>query len=732
MTVGTSTPPTLEVRPVGIPAELRGLPQWVVWRWEKRDGRWSKPPRQATNPSRYAKSTDPGTWGTADQALAAYWRKSNRHRDADGVGFVLSPDDPYAGIDLDHVRDPDTGKIEPWALDIVRNLDSYSEVSPSGTGLRIMARGGLPDGGRKRGRIEAYDSGRYLTLTGHALPGFDVIGDRTGELAAFHAAYLADPKPEAVPEQRPAATLGDEELLAKARRARNGVAFDKLYRGEWEGAGHASQSEGDLALVASLLFWTGGDPTAVDRLFRASGLFRPKWDERHGARTYGEATIATAMASATDFYTPNRAERRRDDRRNGGSPELEQASPPWTPTLIVTEEQSTLAAAQEHYVRRFVAYAGRRTDAPPEFLEAVGWSLLSAVTGRRARLRLTVGDVHPTLWLIEVADSTLWRKSTALNFGKDQLARSEQGLLVPDDFSPQRLVGFMAEHDGEAALLMRDEWSSLYASLNKAEYMLGGKQVMIALFDGRPYQRQLMGTKRPGQDREPEVIRIESPFLTIMAATQTELLLDQAKPEDVASGFLSRFSMIRPKSRPPRKDVDLLHQDTEHEAEQLASELRALGRKGAIDLRVEDGVLAEWNAYQAAVEDQAEEAPLTSIAGPVFQRHAMTALKLAMLLGFARDGFIRKADLAVGIVQAEGWRLGSYDVLAAIGPSREEKQFVKAAAFLRRKGDCHRRDLMQALRLDSKSADLLESTLEQRGVIRVVNSGRGKSYQVLA
>lgn len=53
------------------------------------------------------------------------------------VGFVFTRDDPFVGIDLDHCRDPETGKIKPWALEIVAKLNSYSEVSPSGTGLHI-------------------------------------------------------------------------------------------------------------------------------------------------------------------------------------------------------------------------------------------------------------------------------------------------------------------------------------------------------------------------------------------------------------------------------------------------------------------------------------------------------------------------------------------------------------------------------------------------------------------
>jgi primase-polymerase (primpol)-like protein len=89
-----------------------------------------------------------------------------------GIGFVLTPDDPFAGIDLDHCRDPETGEIEPWASEIVDRFQSYTEISPSGAGIRIFIRGTLPAGkGRHRGRVEVYDRGRFLTVTGQRLEG---------------------------------------------------------------------------------------------------------------------------------------------------------------------------------------------------------------------------------------------------------------------------------------------------------------------------------------------------------------------------------------------------------------------------------------------------------------------------------------------------------------------------------------------------------------------------------
>ena len=80
---------------------------------------------------------------------------------------MLSPDDPFVGIDLDHCLDPVTGHPSHEAEAMVRQLASYTEISPSGTGLRIFVRGSLPPTGRKKGWIEMYTESRFLTVTGH-------------------------------------------------------------------------------------------------------------------------------------------------------------------------------------------------------------------------------------------------------------------------------------------------------------------------------------------------------------------------------------------------------------------------------------------------------------------------------------------------------------------------------------------------------------------------------------
>src|SRR5215470_13981448 len=146
-----------------IPVTLRDHRQWVTYRKEMRPGR-TKPAKIPYNArtGRFASSTDPRSWSSFDQALAVVTQY-------DGIGYVFVPENEIVGIDLDGCRDPNTGALTPWAIDMIGATRSYTEISPSGCGLHIFVRGRLPAGRRKRGRIEMYDAGRYFTVTGHRL-----------------------------------------------------------------------------------------------------------------------------------------------------------------------------------------------------------------------------------------------------------------------------------------------------------------------------------------------------------------------------------------------------------------------------------------------------------------------------------------------------------------------------------------------------------------------------------
>jgi primase-polymerase (primpol)-like protein len=203
-------PQTLPVQLERIPSCLKELPRWVGWRWtfnpDKPGGHhngWDKPLLNPTTGSN-AKSDAPETWGTYEEAVSFMSRDS-----LDGIGFNLLGYESTVVHDLDNCRNPQTGEISPQAMNIVRLVGGYWEITPSGTGIR-----GLCWGQKTGPRVEAskggpidgaqYDGskGRYITLTGHTLPEStaDICDAHPGSIEAAYAlifpAKERDPAPD--------------------------------------------------------------------------------------------------------------------------------------------------------------------------------------------------------------------------------------------------------------------------------------------------------------------------------------------------------------------------------------------------------------------------------------------------------------------------------------------------------------------------------------------------------
>jgi primase-polymerase (primpol)-like protein len=198
-----------------------------------------------------------------------------------GVGFVFREADPFAGIDLDNcILTGEEGRaLTPFAARIVADSGTYAEVSPSGTGIKLVTRATLPPGPRRRDTppaVEMYDQSRFFTVTGRPWPG-SVAGVEDGQswVEALHAELFPPaeaPKAGAKRKATPVAGLpqNDGDLLELAFRASNGEKTRALYNGDTSEYQH-DKSRGDIALCALLAFYTGDDPARLDRLFAAPG-----------------------------------------------------------------------------------------------------------------------------------------------------------------------------------------------------------------------------------------------------------------------------------------------------------------------------------------------------------------------------------------------------------------------------------------------------------------------------
>jgi putative DNA primase/helicase len=296
---GQEVPPS-PFRPDSIPEDLKQTHQWVCWGWRLVDGKWGKIPLSPHGGN--AKVNDPSTWGTFQQCLDYHISHANSIpalRTA-GLMFAFSGNDPFCGVDLDDCRSPDTGEILPWGMEIINGLRSYSEVSPTGTGVKIIAKGKMPGDKHKvthgSGEVEVYDSKRFFAITGVWVDGTPTKVLRKGKALAevYNTVFGSD---DAVPNIIPfqarqdnnTTFLTDEEVIQKCRAGKDAAKFTRLFGGDLSDF-DGDDSRGDLSLCSLLARWTR-DPAQIDRIFRSSKLMRGKWDRAD----YRDRTIKKAL-----------------------------------------------------------------------------------------------------------------------------------------------------------------------------------------------------------------------------------------------------------------------------------------------------------------------------------------------------------------------------------------------------------------------------------------------------
>ncbi|RIH90981.1 hypothetical protein Mterra_00061 [Calidithermus terrae] len=282
-----------------LPADLRARKQWVLWRYEDRDGKLSKVPFRFVNPSSRASSTDPSAWGPLGAVPEGY-----------GVGYVLTEGEGLVCLDLDW-KDTGLDEMPTWAHTILETLPpTYTEWSVSGRGLHLFYRARLPKGHRTKfpvgegQALEVFTEGRYIALTGNLLPeSTHRIQEAQEAISNFYENLLNDlqaKQPE--PFRQRAGSEGKREAtrpLAVERKEDRAIldcclrsgSFQRLWSGDWDGK--ASHSEADLALCWHLALHTD-DAEQIDRIFRSSGLYRPKWDKAD----YRHRTISKAIEAA--------------------------------------------------------------------------------------------------------------------------------------------------------------------------------------------------------------------------------------------------------------------------------------------------------------------------------------------------------------------------------------------------------------------------------------------------
>ncbi|KOS71823.1 DNA primase [Lysinibacillus contaminans] len=283
-----------------MPMELQNLKQWIVWRFEKEKGRDkpTKVPYQINGLK--ASSNNSNTWSTFEEVINAVRSKEYGF---DGIGFMFAKDDNYIGIDIDNCYSE--GEFNQIANDLMELLDSYSEFSPSGTGIHIIVKGQLPEyitgTGKKSAKygLEIYSHGRFFTCTGNRENENEIL-ERTDEIEEVFEKYFNREELATYTSTEfntEPINLEEDSITWKKMFAdkKNGSDIQAMYIGKL--VRDNDHSSTDFYLCSELAFYCDKDFIKMDRMFRNSGLYRDKWDERRGSMLYGEMTLLKAAVS---------------------------------------------------------------------------------------------------------------------------------------------------------------------------------------------------------------------------------------------------------------------------------------------------------------------------------------------------------------------------------------------------------------------------------------------------
>ena len=301
---------TVSMKIEAIPPQLKARPQWVCWKYWAHPSR-PKPLKLPLNPrtQRAADISKPETWSSFEEAHAILEATGQY----DGLGIVLTRDDGLVGVDIDGCINAD-GELSQTARRVVDLVESYTEVSPSGRGLRIFAEAELGDfGGRRRGKVELYNHSRYLTVTGNHLAGTpSELHERLTALRELYRLYLQPPKSQPSAPERVGNPVQmsqtDEEVTERMFGGKLGELYREIYHGDlshvYSGgeAGTPDESRADVLLFNALAFYTGQDAGQMRRILLGSpraGQRMEKWERRvSGETSYLDYQIADSIRYA--------------------------------------------------------------------------------------------------------------------------------------------------------------------------------------------------------------------------------------------------------------------------------------------------------------------------------------------------------------------------------------------------------------------------------------------------
>ena len=551
-----------------IPNELREWPQWVTWRYEVVNGRQTKVPYTANGQYR-ANVNDPATWGTFNEAC-----QTAAGAVMHGIGFVLTANDPYTGIDIDDKESNPASEEELVAHDrILRSFVSYTERSVGARwidaqgrergGHHIIIKGKIA-GGRDRGHVGVYSTGRYLTFNGEVV--------RNAPIGNFQP--LLDKLVEQMPDNSAEyelldveAVMTDREVHEMAMEAYNGEKYDKLCQGKWEELGYPSRSEADLALISILAYYTR-DNEQVRRLFRYSVL--GSRDKHKGSNQAIDrclkmfrsqqpqpadvaALLARAQAEAAKGGEPAPVDTPAPSPAQALAPVA--PAPPPAPVYVPAHADGAYAAPPG-LVGDLAQYLYSTAIRPvPEAALVGAIALMAGIAGRA----YNISGTGLNQYLLFVAKTGTGKE--AIETGINKVITATRAIVpMADEF-----LGPSQFASGQGLIRVLDKRPSFVSVMGEFGLTLQAlsdprapaamvllRRVLLDLYTKSGWQSVLRETAYSDTEKNTKIVA--APAVSIVGETTPETFYEGIDASDIADGLIPRFHIVEYKGERPMRN----------------------------------------------------------------------------------------------------------------------------------------------------------------------------------
>ena len=603
-----------------IPAELQSLQQWVISNSVE-----DKLPRNPRT-GRVASVTDPSTWGTYQEAIQS---------GAKQIGFVLTPWDPYTIIDLDNKPEkPCTPEQLQLHNRILNAMQTYTEISTSGTGYHIVLKGTVP-AAVHRDNVEIYSHSRYMVFTGNAINSFPIRENQAILDNMFSQMYVESTRATLVDMEE---SISDEELVDLAYNAVNGDKFDALAKGLWEDLGYPSQSEADLSFISMLTFYSQSDEQ-VRRIFRLSELGqRDKARKDDKYINFAIGRCRATQGQPVEFGT------------------IAESVDAFAESLIGKTHVAIESQQEQEIIHKPTALEVDDTVFPPGLVGEVAHYIYSsavrpvkkiALAGAIALVAGIVGRCYNfsntglNQYVILLA-TTGTGKEGAQNGISNLVERvSNKAPSVHDFFGPG------AYSSGQALVRTLDERKCFFSIMGEFGITLSRitdpranaadktfRKVILDLYGKSGWNQYLQSSVYADSEKNTQQVR--APALTILGESTPEEFFGTLSGRNIADGLIPRFLLLQYKGKRPARNLNANHPPDDRLVEKLTAIVSKALQSAANNINcpvgIEPDALAMLDAFDLKADNEINNPEADDASKQLWNRAHLKALKLAALI----------------------------------------------------------------------------------------------------